>query len=357
MKTTPSLVLCVFVSTTALTCHQALADFAGGDSLASPSSNWQPVNPSGNGKLVFQNSRLEYLVKSPTTEDKSILRWTRNKGSYTRSWSIQVDVHLDTVSLNSGAYTNLNFGVVNSADYNQGYFIALDRYRERGNPGNYVSGVEADTADEQLKNAYAKSTATDVTLRVHFDSDAETITGSWSAGAAWKYFAPIDISGWNMGDSDTFTAALIGAGGGIDNTNRVGPVIRSGDAWFKNFKAGDAKPDITVEQPAGSRLADGSAKRNFGTAAIDQSVTRTFTIRNEGTAKLKGLAITTNGPQAPEFSVTGPAKTSLNPGASTTFKVTFSPKAAGNRSATIHIQCNDPDESPFDIKLGGEGAK
>lgn len=52
-----------------------------------------------------------------------------------------------------------------------------------------------------------------------------------------------------------------------------------------------------------------------------------------------------------------PGAVSLAPGASTTFKVTFKPTAAGTRKAAIHIESNDADENPFDIKLGGEGVK
>ena len=117
-------------------------------------------------------------------------------------------------------------------------------------------------------------------------------------------------------------------------------------------------PEIAVEQPAGSGLADGKSKKSFGTIVIGKKgKAKTFTIKNTGGAPLTGLAITRSGANKGDFIVTSPAKTSVAPGAVTTFKVTFKPAAKGTRKAEIHIKSNDSDESPFDISLTGLGAK
>ena len=343
----------LFTSIAAFLPQFVLADFSGSDPLATKSSKWDNFSNEGGAKAVFQNSRLEYLVKSPTSNDRSILRWTPNEGAYDQDWFIQVDVHLDKVALNDNCHANLNLGVVNSDDHNQGYFVALDRYRAGA---IYGTGFEAGAANADELD-HADSAAVNGTLRVHFDSDNETLTASWNAGAGWKYFAPEDISGWGMTNEDTFSGILAAAGGGNDNGPDSGPVVKSGEAYFANFKTGTAKPDIAIEQPALSDLTDGTAKRNFGTATLGSAVSKTFTIRNNGTAKLRGLAIRKNGVNAADFTVTAPTKSVLKPGGSCTFKVTFSPKAAGTKNAAIHIYSTDPDESPFDIKLAGAGVK
>lgn len=353
MKTHPSFTACLMVST-ALSSLPALADFSGSDPLAASSSNWKTFASQGAGKLVFQNSRLEFLVKSPTREDQMIFGWQRNQGSLDQNWFVQVDAHLDAVALNQGAFTNLNLAVVNSSDTkNSGYSLAIDRYLDGS---RYVSNINVGSINHSEDEIH-KSPATDVTLRLHYDRAAQTITASWKSGSTWRYFTPASIESWNMSDSDTFLAAIVGSGGGSDDNSTQGPKITIGDAYFRNFKAGNASPDIAVEQPAGSSMVDGIAKRSFGTATLGESAIRTFTIRNEGTATLKGLAITRNGTNAGDFVVTGPSKTSLKPGAATTFKVEFKPTAAGTRSAAIHIASNDSDEKPFDIKLGGEGVE
>ncbi len=115
-------------------------------------------------------------------------------------------------------------------------------------------------------------------------------------------------------------------------------------------------PEISIQQPKGHELVDGLAKRSFGTIIIAQpSAAKTFTIKNLGSAALTGLAITKNGPNASDFSVGSLGKTSLASGATTTFKVTFTPSAAGTRTSAIHVQSNDANENPFDIKLTGMG--
>src|SRR5436190_21599843 len=47
------------------------------------------------------------------------------------------------------------------------------------------------------------------------------------------------------------------------------------------------------------------------------------------------------------------AANTLQPGASTTFTVTFAPTAAGQRSAVINIANNDPVQNPFRINVSG----
>ncbi len=115
-------------------------------------------------------------------------------------------------------------------------------------------------------------------------------------------------------------------------------------------------PEIGIQQPLGRELIDGTAKISFGTVVVGKTgSTKTFTIKNTGTGKLTGLSITRNGSQAKDFIVGALGKTSVLPGASTTLKVSFKPTAKGSRNAAIHIQSNDSNESPFDIKLTGAG--
>jgi len=115
-------------------------------------------------------------------------------------------------------------------------------------------------------------------------------------------------------------------------------------------------PEIVVMQPAGSSLADGTGKRSFGTVKIgSKGITKTFTIKNTGTASLSGLAIRKDGSHKADFIVSALEKPTLMPGGSMSFKVTFKANAKGTRTASIHIRSNDADENPFDVKLTGMG--
>jgi uncharacterized repeat protein (TIGR02543 family) len=114
-------------------------------------------------------------------------------------------------------------------------------------------------------------------------------------------------------------------------------------------------PEIAVEQPVGTNIADAGSKA-FGSVVVGSNSPLTFTIRNTGNANLTGLAITKDGTHAADFTVSSnPVAPVAGPSGTTTFIVTFAPSAIGTRSAAIHIANNDSDEAPFDINLTGSG--
>ena len=124
------------------------------------------------------------------------------------------------------------------------------------------------------------------------------------------------------------------------------------------FVVAPAVPEIAVQQPIGSELVDGAAKKSFGTVKLGKTgITKIFTIKNTGKANLTGLLITKNGKHARDFIVTAPTRTTIAAGGSTTFNVRFKPTAKGTRTAAIHIKSNDANESPFDISLTGAAVK
>lgn len=114
-------------------------------------------------------------------------------------------------------------------------------------------------------------------------------------------------------------------------------------------------PEIDVEHPAGIPLADGSSSVGLGLAAVGyRAPAKTFTVRSTGTIALTLSGVTTSGGNAGDFTVdtTGMA-TTVTPGTTTTFAVTFHPTGPGERGTTLQIFSNDEDESSFDITLTG----
>ena len=118
-------------------------------------------------------------------------------------------------------------------------------------------------------------------------------------------------------------------------------------------------PEIVVMQPAGSSLKSGIAKRRFGVVQTNGKGKKlTFSISNTGNATLSGLKITKFGSDLKPFIVSELATTTLAPGQSTTFTVTFQPTGkSGPRRGGIRIRSNDADENPFDINLAGDAVK
>jgi hypothetical protein len=115
-------------------------------------------------------------------------------------------------------------------------------------------------------------------------------------------------------------------------------------------------PEITIEAPLGTDVSSGDT-RNMGVVSTEGSASLSFTVVNNGTAELSGFSVTkalTGTPEEFTLDTTGTA-TSLAPGASTTFTVTFSPTSIGAKSATLDLASNDADENPFLIHLTGIG--
>ncbi|MDB6067249.1 MAG: phosphoesterase [Pedosphaera sp.] len=115
-------------------------------------------------------------------------------------------------------------------------------------------------------------------------------------------------------------------------------------------------PKIGVQQPASYNLTNGSSTVNFGSVNLASSFTNTFTLTNSGLATLTLTNFTLAGANPGDFTVSGislPASIATN--ASATFKVAFSPAAAGPRSATLQITNSDSSLNPFTLTLAGTG--
>ncbi len=130
------------------------------------------------------------------------------------------------------------------------------------------------------------------------------------------------------------------------------------DSAFKLVLSGTgiAIPEIAVSTLSAGNLTTGSAAVPFDGEVIDtKGDAQTFVIRNLGSAPLTNLAVSISGAHASDFKTTSLPKTTLDPGASASFKVFFTPSAAGARTATLQIASSDADESLFSISLSGTG--
>lgn len=115
-------------------------------------------------------------------------------------------------------------------------------------------------------------------------------------------------------------------------------------------------PKIAVNQPTSKPLKDGDSKK-FGIALVgSQGNSKVFTITNTGSAILKKLEIRKSGANRKDFKVGNLGVPVLDPGDSTTFRVTFNPKGRNERKALLRIFSNDKPASPFEIRLVGKGA-
>jgi hypothetical protein len=114
-------------------------------------------------------------------------------------------------------------------------------------------------------------------------------------------------------------------------------------------------PSIVVEQPADYALEDEVSLVEFGSTYMFNGASRTFTIKNTGASDLTLGTLSIDGANPGAFQVTASPSSTIAPGSSTTFTVTFTPLSIGTRSAMLHIPSDDPVIDSFDVGLEGTG--
>ncbi|HEV3343526.1 MAG TPA: choice-of-anchor D domain-containing protein, partial [Pirellulales bacterium] len=113
---------------------------------------------------------------------------------------------------------------------------------------------------------------------------------------------------------------------------------------------------VTAPPPAPAMsLADGSTtianggSDSFGSVTQGTSDTRTYTVKNTGTASLTVSAV--NPP--PGFSLQTAMPLTIAAGGSTTFVVAMSTSTVGSQSGTMAITDTDSNNSPYNVSLSG----
>jgi formylglycine-generating enzyme len=114
-------------------------------------------------------------------------------------------------------------------------------------------------------------------------------------------------------------------------------------------------PRLVVEYPVGGALSNNQTLGHLPALLNSPSAERVYTLRNTGGAVLSNIVITYSDPNNSQFLLTPPATNYLEPGASETLMVSFTPASAGVHTANITISSNDTNNSPFIISLSGFG--
>lgn len=183
-------------------------------------------------------------------------------------------------------------------------------------------------------------------------------SGSWSQLAYLK--ASNTSTNDNFGAAVAISGDLVIIGADLEDSTTTGvngnqsdeSALSSGAAYLINLNA-PAIADITVEQPSGTVLTSGVSSVNFGSVNESESSPLEFVIRSTGTIDLGNISANI-APDTGEFNISTPPP-SLPAGSNTTVTVYFTPQGGGRRNATLSITSDDPDESPFEIALTGEG--
>ncbi|MCF7923465.1 MAG: choice-of-anchor D domain-containing protein, partial [Candidatus Marinimicrobia bacterium] len=169
-------------------------------------------------------------------------------------------------------------------------------------------------------------------------NNSSTFTVTFDPGAEGLRQAIVSIANNDL-DEDPYTFAIQGIGLATPEIS----VVANGES----IADGDSSPISTDNTDFGSK------------DILTATKTNTFYIKNigSGVLTLSGVPLVLlNGVHAGDFLVnTQPAASSIAPGDSLSFTITFNPTAVGLRTASISIANDDDDENPFNFSIQGTG--
>ena len=111
---------------------------------------------------------------------------------------------------------------------------------------------------------------------------------------------------------------------------------------------------LAGEPPALPDIAVTPLNHNYGDLIINNSLSQSFEVLNEGTEDLNVSSVTLSGGDAAEFSVdTNIGPFTLAPNISISVDVSFNPITPAAKSTTLRFASDDPDENPLDVPLSG----
>ncbi len=111
---------------------------------------------------------------------------------------------------------------------------------------------------------------------------------------------------------------------------------------------GVGEPDIAVDP----------AKLDFGEVQVGKERDLKVTVSNEGTVNLEVSDLQLTGADADQWEIVdGETPFTIAPAESEDIKLSFTLTSAGQKTATLQIRSNDPDEDPIEIPLTGIGVE
>ena len=190
-------------------------------------------------------------------------------------------------------------------------------------------------------------TANDINSAVSFDFGTTTAYGSSIAAApshvtgASPTAVSAEASGLTPGT--TYHFRLVATAGATDY---------GGD---ETFTAGES---IYVNQPGAGAIFSSSSTVDLGSALIGSNTNSVaLKVTNHGAGILAINGISVSGTNARDFQVAASSiPSSLNPEASASFGILFSPSLNGSESASLQIATNDPVTPLFTVSLSGSGS-
>jgi hypothetical protein len=321
------------------------------------------------GTLIFRynyshHAKIGHLLK--TRAAQNIIVYNRLSDEATGTASYQIDIPNGGLSYvignvieqgpmndNSTLIAYLEEGT-NPGNPSEQLFVINNTFANDAASGTFISPA-AGAAPVVIKNNifFGPGTVTGQTTAIkanNFSGDAHFVN---SAGYDYHLVAgsPAIDAGVDPGSDGTFSLAPV--------FQYVHPACAEGrttigtidiGAFEFNGGTGIAPPNGTCSTATGPLVSLSTSSLTFAAQQLNTgSVAKSFNISNGGNASLTISGITASG----DFSQTNNCST-LNPGASCTVNVVFTPTATGTRSGSVSITDSAPG-SPHSVSLTGTG--
>jgi arylsulfatase A-like enzyme len=293
----------------------------------------------------FNSCFVKFRAKRPITYAVKLVDWEENLG-------IGSELNgSDPYHPGDGGFcASFSDGTVTNSQWKtQSFYIAplndpaLVIEQADGRHDSSAAGLQTPTLNQ---NSYA----------LHYDVPADWASKSFNH------------TGWP--NATTYSEATVGVTNKPAYTNFPAQFTNSGAQfiWSSNlvldneviirYTGPAATPSqISVEQPAGTVLTDGSSTVAYGSVNVGSTLSKSFTIRNNSSsASLSVTGVTLDGTNSSLFTVTSSPAATIAASGSTTFTVQFAPTSAGAKTAAIHIASSDSSVGiAFDINFSGTG--
>lgn len=162
---------------------------------------------------------------------------------------------------------------------------------------------------------------------------------------------PTGTTGGGGGGASSGGGGSTGGDGGGAGSSGGGSGNTGGNTGGSNNNNTPTGPEITVLEN-GNAITDNTATISYGTVRKGTTVTKTYTVRNDGTATLNLTQLKEKNLPKGFKLVRGFTDTSLTAGESTTFIVSMTSKKGGY-GGWLSIANNDADENPFNFRIIG----
>ncbi len=361
-----------------------------GDSIAEPEINIKEGGnniPNGIGSYYFghvtvgnSSPPVTFTIENAGSDDLNINSVSLTSGD-TGYFSIDDALMVSPVSPGSSTTFTVTFSPINSGF--RSATVTIDNDDPDENPYTFMAEGYGDLIIEPDINVRQEST------------DLPDGIGSYDFGSVQvgNSSAPVTFKIENKGTADlTLNSVLLTAGDtgdfSIDDALMSSPVspgsittfaitfsptisgFRSATVTIDNDDPDEAPytftvdgngsvipiPDINLKQD-GTQLPNGTGIYTFGSVLEGtSSAPVTFTIENNGTGNLTVNSVSLTAGDIFYFSIDDALMSSpVSPGNSTTFTITFSPIISGERSATVTVDNDDPDEATYTFTVEGYG--